>query len=90
MVTHVTESEMMFELATWLGVKWRSSLIVAVNYQSSVSVRQRHADCSIRGVIRRKTDGLAYQGWKCVPSPKCYHEAKPGEKENSSVDIDGV
>lgn len=36
------------------------------------------------------TDGLSYQGWKCIPAPKRYHEAKPREEEDAAVDIDKV
>ena len=32
----------------------------------------------------------SYQRRKCIPSPKGYHEAKPGEEKDAAVDVDGV
>ena len=32
----------------------------------------------------------SYQRREGIPSPKGYHEAKPGEKKDAAVDVDGV
>ena len=90
--THVTVSEMMLEFATWLDVRCRSSLMVAVNCDcvevSSDSAPDQDAEGS--SDIRGGSGDVIYQRNYGVPSPEGNHKAKPREEENSAVDVDGV
>ena len=85
---------MILELATWLEVRWRSSLIVAVNCRAGVVLALGDTTNAIpmgRGhQVAGSSRYESYQRRKCIPSPKGYHEAKPGKKEDAAVDVDGV
>jgi len=92
----VAERETIFELATSACDKFKSFLIVTDSLDANVSPRECLVRLDIIPMAEKRTcsaSALIFYSarWNVyLPRPEGDEEAKPGEEEHASVDIEGV